>query len=134
MSGSSVSRRVREFVGVALFAASLIWLISLVSYEPNDAVWFFSTGSHGAPANFAGRVGAFLAELSFQLFGDASYAIPAILVILGWNYFWCRSVDAVGTKTTGAVLLFSSIAAFMSLVFGSVPFLVCLAITSWRCF
>jgi S-DNA-T family DNA segregation ATPase FtsK/SpoIIIE len=107
-------------VGVALFAAALIWLIALVSYEPNDAVWFFSTGSHAAPANFAGRVGAFLAELSFQLFGYASYAVPGILVVLGWNYFWCRSVDAVGTKTTGAVLLFSSMAAFMSLVFGSV--------------
>ena len=84
MAGSTVSRRVREFVGVALFAAALIWLISLASYEPSDAVWFFSTGSHAAPANFAGRVGSFLAELSFQLFGYASYLIPAILVVLGF--------------------------------------------------
>ena len=28
-------------------------------------------GTHDAPANFVGRVGAFLAELSFQLFGYA---------------------------------------------------------------
>lgn len=62
MSGSStVSRRVSEFVGVVLFAAALIWIISLASYEPSDPVWFFSAGAHGAPANFAGRVGAFLA-------------------------------------------------------------------------
>ena len=54
MRGSTVSRRVSEFIGVALFAGSLIWLISLASYEPGDAVWFFSTGSHTAPANFAG--------------------------------------------------------------------------------
>ena len=120
MSGSKVSRRVSEFVGVALFAAALIWLISLASYDPGDTVWFFSTGSHAAPANFAGRVGAFLAELSFQLFGYASYLIPAILVILGWHYFWCRSVDAAGTKITGAGLLFACVGAFMSLVFGSV--------------
>ena len=73
MSGSTASRRVSEFVGVALFAAALIWIISLASYEPTDPVWFFSTGSHAAPVNFAGRVGAFLAELSFQLFGYASY-------------------------------------------------------------
>ena len=73
MSGSTVSRRVSEFVGVALFAAALIWIIALASYEPTDPVWFFSTGAHAAPANFAGRVGAFLAELSFQLFGYASY-------------------------------------------------------------
>ena len=67
MGGSTVSRRVSEFVGVALFAAALIWVVALASYEPTDPAWFFSVGAHAAPANFAGRVGAFLAELSFQM-------------------------------------------------------------------
>jgi S-DNA-T family DNA segregation ATPase FtsK/SpoIIIE len=116
--GSTVSRRVSEFVGVALFAVALIWVISLASYDPSDPVWFFSTGSH-APANFAGRVGAFLAELSFQLSGYASYAIPALLVVIGWNFFWCRAVDAAATKTTGAALLLGCLSAFLSLVFGT---------------
>ena len=31
------------------------------------------------PANFVGRVGAFLAELSFQLFGYGAYLIPAVI-------------------------------------------------------
>jgi S-DNA-T family DNA segregation ATPase FtsK/SpoIIIE len=119
VGGSTASRRVSEFVGVALFAASLIWIISLASYESTDPVWFFSTGAHGAPANFAGRVGAFLAELSFQLFGYASYLIPAVMVIIGWNYFWCRSLDAAGTKAIGAGLLFGCISAFLSLIFGT---------------
>jgi len=110
---------VREFLGVALFAAALIWIISLASYEPTDPVWFFSTGSHTAPINFAGRVGAFVAELSFQLFGYASYLIPAVLVVVGWNYFWCRSLDAAATKATGACLLFACISAFLSLVLGT---------------
>jgi S-DNA-T family DNA segregation ATPase FtsK/SpoIIIE len=108
-----------EFVGVALFAAALIWIISLASYEPADPVWFFSSGAHAAPANFAGRVGAFLAELSFQLFGYASYLIPAVMVVIGWNSFWCRNLDAAGTKATGAVLLFACISAFLSLIFGT---------------
>jgi S-DNA-T family DNA segregation ATPase FtsK/SpoIIIE len=116
---STVSRRVSEFVGVALFAAALIWIISLASYEPSDPVWFFSTGAHATPANFAGRVGAFLAELSFQLLGYASYLIPAAMVITGWNYFWCRALDAAATKATGAGLLFGCLSAFMSLVFGT---------------
>jgi S-DNA-T family DNA segregation ATPase FtsK/SpoIIIE len=119
VGGSTVSRRVSEFVGVALFAAALIWIISLASYEPADPVWFFSAGAHGAPANFAGRVGAFLAELSFQLFGYAAYVVPAAMVITGWNYFWCRSLDAAATKATGAALLFSCISAFLSLIFGT---------------
>src|SRR5262245_48101573 len=120
MSRSTVSRRFSEVVGVALFAAALIWIVALASYEPADPAWFFSTGLHAAPANFAGRVGAFLAELSFQLFGYASYVIPAVLVVIGWNSFWCRSVDAAGTKVAGAVLLFACIGAFLSLTFGTV--------------
>jgi DNA segregation ATPase FtsK/SpoIIIE, S-DNA-T family len=120
VKGSTVSRRFSEFIGVALFAAALIWIVALGTYEPSDPAWFFSTGLHSAPANLAGRVGAFLAELSFQLFGYASYVIPAVLVVIGWNSFWCRSVDAAGTKTAGAGLLFTCIAAFLSLVVGTV--------------
>jgi S-DNA-T family DNA segregation ATPase FtsK/SpoIIIE len=114
-----VSRRLSEFVGVALFAASLIWIVALASYEPTDPVWFFSTGSHAVPLNFAGRVGAFVAEVSFQLFGYASYLIPMVMVIVGWNYFWCRKVDAAATKVTGATLLFGCLSAFLSLVFST---------------
>jgi DNA segregation ATPase FtsK/SpoIIIE, S-DNA-T family len=116
---SSVSHRVSEFVGVALFAASLIWIVSLASYEPADPVWLFSTGSHAVPLNFAGRVGAFLAEVSFQFFGYGSYLIPIVMVIVGWNYFWCRKVDAPATKVAGAVLLFGCLSAFLSLVFST---------------
>jgi DNA segregation ATPase FtsK/SpoIIIE, S-DNA-T family len=120
VKGSTVSRRLREFAGVALFAAALIWIIALATYDPNDPVWFFSTGLQGTPANFAGRVGAFLAELSFQLVGYAAYLIPAFLVVTGWHYFWCRDIDAAGTKTTGGVLLFACTSAFLSLLLGTV--------------
>jgi S-DNA-T family DNA segregation ATPase FtsK/SpoIIIE len=119
VGGSKVSRRVSEFVGVALFAAALIWIIALASYEPSDPAWFFSTGAHAAPANFAGRVGAFLAELSFQLFGYASYLGPAAMVIIGWNFFWCRALDAAGTKVIGAGMLFACLSAFLGLVLGT---------------
>jgi S-DNA-T family DNA segregation ATPase FtsK/SpoIIIE len=120
VKGSTISRRVSEFIGVALFACALIWMISLATYVPNDPVWFFSTGGHETPANFAGRVGAFLAELSYQLFGYAAYLIPAVMVIAGWHYFWCRSLDAAGTKATGSLLLFGCVSTFLSLVVGSV--------------
>ena len=120
MAGSTLSRRVREFAGVALFAAALIWLIALATYEPSDPVWFFSAGSGAQPVNFAGRVGAFLAELSFQLLGYGSYLLPAAMVVLGWHYFWCRSVDAHYTKLVGAGLLFGCVSSLLSLAFGSV--------------
>lgn len=83
-------------------------------------MWFFSTGTHEVPANFVGRVGAFLAELSFQLSGYGSYLIPALIVVAGWHYFWCREIDAIYTKMVGAGLALASTSAFMSLALGSV--------------
>jgi len=114
-----LSRRLSEVVGVALFALALLWLVSLVTYEPSDPVWFFTSGAAHPPANFAGRVGAFLAELSFQIAGYAAYLIPAIIAVVGWHYFWCQTPDAAYTKITGVTLLVAGAAAFLSLAFGS---------------
>ena len=120
MASRAVSRRVSEFAGVVLFASALLWLVALASYSASDPVWFFNTGSDLPPANFAGRVGAFLAELSYQVFGYSAYLIPLVLVVIGWHYFWCRAVDAAYTKLLGAVLLFGCVSSFMSLAFGRV--------------
>ncbi|MDP2389262.1 MAG: DNA translocase FtsK 4TM domain-containing protein, partial [Acidobacteriota bacterium] len=121
-SGSALSRRVSEVVGVALFAVTLIWLIALSTYDPNDPAWFFSTGTHDVPANFAGRVGAFLAELSYQLLGYASYLLPAAVAVAGWHYFWCTKIDAAYTKMIGATMLLTCGSAFLGLTLGRVDF------------
>jgi S-DNA-T family DNA segregation ATPase FtsK/SpoIIIE len=119
MSESTLSRRISEFGGVALFALALIWLIALVTYEPTDPVWFFTTDAAHPPANFVGRVGAFLSELSFQLFGYASYLLPMLIAIIGWHYFWCQPPDAAYTKAFGVTLLFACASAFLSLIASS---------------
>jgi S-DNA-T family DNA segregation ATPase FtsK/SpoIIIE len=113
-----VSRRLSEFLGVALFGIALIWLIALLTYQPADRVPFFDAGPHTSPANFIGPAGALLAALSFQLFGFASYLMPGILIVIGWQYFWCRAVDAAYTKMVGASLLFTCVGAFLSLALG----------------
>jgi S-DNA-T family DNA segregation ATPase FtsK/SpoIIIE len=115
---STLSRRISEFLGVALFALALIWLISLVTHDPSDPVWFFTTGTGEAPVNFVGRVGAFLSELSFQLFGYAGFLVPGVIAVAGWHYFWCQRPEAPYTKLTGVGLLFLGSSAFLSLVFG----------------
>jgi S-DNA-T family DNA segregation ATPase FtsK/SpoIIIE len=118
MAESTLSRRISEFAGVALFAVALIWLIALVTYEPTDPVWFFTTDAPHAPANFVGRVGAFLSELSFQLFGYASYLLPVVIAVVGWHYFWCQPPDAAYTKVFGVTLFFGCASAFLSLILG----------------
>ena len=82
MAGSTLSRRVSEFVGVALFAAAAD-LDHLARQLRADRPRLVLQHRRRPlpPANFAGRVGAFLAELSFQLLGYASYLIPAVLVV-----------------------------------------------------
>jgi DNA segregation ATPase FtsK/SpoIIIE, S-DNA-T family len=119
VAGTAISRRLSEFVGVVLFAVSLLWLVALASYNPSDPVWFFNTGADIHPSNFAGRIGAFLAELAFQLFGYAAYLIPLVLAVIGWHYFWCRVLDAAYTKVVGALLLFGCVSSFLALSFGS---------------
>ena len=62
----------------------------------------------------SGRVGAFLSELSFQLFGYAAYLLPALIGVIGWHYFWCQTPDAAYTKLTGVTLLFACASALLS--------------------
>ena len=94
VAGSTVSRRVSEFAGVALFAAALIWLIALATYEPTDPVWFFSAGSGATPRELRGTCRRLPRRAVVSAAGYASYLLPAAMVILGWHYFWCRSMDA----------------------------------------
>ena len=39
---STLTRRASEFLGVALFAAAVLWIVALVTYEPSDPAWFFT--------------------------------------------------------------------------------------------
>ncbi len=119
MAETAVSRRASEFLGVALFALALVWLIALTTYDAADAVWFFNTGGQAPPANFVGRVGAFLAEVSFQIFGYSSLLVPVLLMVLGWHYFWCRTIESAYTKVVGLILMFGCTASFLSLAFGT---------------
>ena len=54
------------------------------------------------------------------MLGYAAYVIPLVLVVIGWHYFWCRTLDAVYTKLAGAALLFGCMSSFLSLAFGTV--------------
>ena len=116
MAQSAVSRRVSEVTGVAFFAASLLWLIALVSYSPSDPAWFFNSVG-GQTSNFAGPTGAFLAEAAFQLWGYTAFLIPLLMGYLAWHYFWCEKINAGYTKLVGVGLMTGSVSGLLSLAF-----------------
>jgi S-DNA-T family DNA segregation ATPase FtsK/SpoIIIE len=120
VSSSVMSRRVSEVLGVVLFATALLWFVALASYSPADPAWFFYAGPARTVGNFAGPVGAFVAECSFQLLGYASFLVPLVLLVAGWHYFWCRTLSAGYTKVIGAALLLLCGAALLALSVGSV--------------
>ena len=62
-------RRFTQEISLLLTAALLLfWLLSLLTHSLNDAAW--STSGSGQPlVNWAGRVGAWLADVSYFLFG-----------------------------------------------------------------
>ncbi len=120
-ASSTFSRRISELIGVVCFAAGLLCLVALVTYEPSDPAWFFNAGAPGVPSNLVGRVGSFFAELAFQILGFAAYLVPAVFLTLGWQLFWCRSLDAAYTKLIGVVLLFGCLSSFFCLALGTVP-------------
>ena len=99
--------RLNEAFAVVCLFAGLFVFFSLASYQPSDPSWDTATGAARA-ANLTGRVGAFTADLCLQIFGLAAYAIPALILLLGWKWVRSSPIEAPAVKTAGALLLIAS--------------------------
>ena len=74
---TGIARFANEMALVAGFVLIAIWLIAMLSYSPQDAAW--STSGTGAGLiNRAGRMGAWVADMSYFL--------------LGFSVWWCLAV------------------------------------------
>jgi S-DNA-T family DNA segregation ATPase FtsK/SpoIIIE len=79
-----------EVTGVLLFFGGVLLLLALGSFDPRDVPsWAFGTHVpiNTPPLNFVGRVGAVIANISYFLFGAASYFGAVALVGLGISQF-----------------------------------------------
>ncbi|MCX8522096.1 MAG: DNA translocase FtsK 4TM domain-containing protein, partial [Rhodoferax sp.] len=77
-SATGVKRYATELALAAGFMALGFWLIAMFSYSPLDAAWSTSGLGLGV-ANHAGRLGAWLADMSYFL--------------LGYSVWWCIAVS-----------------------------------------
>jgi DNA segregation ATPase FtsK/SpoIIIE, S-DNA-T family len=105
--GPTSHARLNEAAAVVFLLTGLFVFFSLVSYHPFDPSWDTASGI-AKPANLTGRVGAFTADLFLQAFGLAAYAIPALILLLGWKWVRSSPIEAPTIKTAGSLLLVTS--------------------------
>ena len=76
-SPSGLGRFGNEIALIAGCVALVLWLVALLTYSPTDAAWSTS-GSGAAVVNRIGRLGAWVADVSYFL--------------LGFSVWWCFAV------------------------------------------
>jgi S-DNA-T family DNA segregation ATPase FtsK/SpoIIIE len=99
--GPTRYRRLNEVVSILFLIAGLFIFFGLVSYHPLDPSWNTVSGAV-KPVNLTGRVGAFFADFLLQSLGLGAYAVPILILLLG--YMWSRSapIEAQWAKVLGA--------------------------------
>ena len=106
MGKDSKHSGVREIWAVVLVVASLLLLLSLISYDPYD-VGHVAASGHKSVANFIGPVGAWIAFGTFQTFGLAAYGLMAVLALIGVTLLLGKEVPWRGKIGAGVLLLIS---------------------------
>ncbi len=89
---SNMSKRLREGAVLLLVAVASYFLVSLLSYSPDDPGWSF-TGQREYVQNSGGPVGAWLADVFLYLFGFLAYLFPIMVGWSGWLIIKERTTD-----------------------------------------
>ncbi|WP_440995351.1 DNA translocase FtsK [Arhodomonas sp. SL1] len=124
--GQHISRGLREAALLILLAIAAFLLLSLVSYDPRDPGWSYTTAA-AEVHNAGGRVGAFFADLSLFLFGYLAYLFPLMIVFasaLVWQ--WQRREGRIhwgvfSLRLAGFVVTVLAGTAVVTLHFAPVP-------------
>ncbi len=77
-----INQRLREAGMLISFAVASYILVALYSYNAQDAAWSHS-GTNSEIQNFAGVAGAWIADLSFYLFGFLAFLLPVMIYFNG---------------------------------------------------
>jgi S-DNA-T family DNA segregation ATPase FtsK/SpoIIIE len=112
------NKRLNELVGFLCLTLALLMALALLTYNPKDAAFNVSAQStDGSTAkNWIGPVGAYGADLLFQIFGFAAFLLPAGILVLGWRWFRSRAIDSQVATLVGYGLLLLSLPALISLL------------------
>lgn len=79
---NQMGTRLREGLLLIFIAIALFLFISLFTYHENDPGWSY-VGNH-TTLNWGGKIGAFLSDLLFSIFGFIAYVFPPTILVSSW--------------------------------------------------
>ncbi|HXV61724.1 MAG TPA: DNA translocase FtsK, partial [Vicinamibacteria bacterium] len=121
VAGFLPPERLSEVAGIAMMAACLMLLMSLLTHSPDDPAWYFKETSSRSTDNLIGPVGAFLSEAFLQIFGLTSYILLAVVFFSGWRRFWSAPVELRPGHVVALAAVVVSLCALFALALGEIP-------------
>jgi len=122
------NKRLNELIGFLCVTFAVLMALALISYSPHDVALNVSAPPADGPLarNWIGPVGAYGADLLFQVLGFAAFLLPLAIAVLGWRWFRSRAIDSQTATLVGYGLLLLSLPSLLSLwhfpeVRGAVP-------------
>ncbi|MDD2864285.1 MAG: DNA translocase FtsK 4TM domain-containing protein, partial [Methylococcales bacterium] len=113
-------RGMREVALLSVIAGALFFLISLITFNNDDAGWTHS-GSIKAISNAGGVFGAWLSDFMLSFFGLCAYTFPLIIIWQGYLTYSNRRPEQSGMMLTlhwlGAIATIISADALFSFYF-----------------
>lgn len=109
-SASLVVRTIREGALIGFAVVCVYLLMTLISYDAGDPGWS-RTGENLQVQNAGGPAGAWLADVSFSLFGYLAYLFPIMLGYRAWLIFRERAHPSefdpllLSLRTIGLILV-----------------------------
>ncbi len=118
----------KELALVAVAPILLYLFFSMIFYSTADPGWSRTGSLDGTIHNIGGIVGAYVADVSFWLFGYVAYTVPFVLAGIAWIALFGMDSDGDGHVDFGPALRLLGIVGFLisatglcHLVGGSAP-------------
>ena len=111
------NKRLNELIGFLCITFAVLIALALISYSPHDEAFNVSAAAPMAPArNWIGPVGAYGADLLFQMLGFAAFCCRWRFAMLGWRWFRSRATGSHTATLIGYGLLLLSLPSLLSLL------------------
>ena len=108
------TEHLNEIKGIIILALALIFLASLVSFVPDDLIWYTSHPNEPAH-NLIRMTGAYMAGSLFFLAGYGAYLVVVFLLFWSWNIFTSRETPFSLARGLSLVVLVSVMSSLFSL-------------------